>query len=342
MKNIVTEAGLIKHLRNSRVTKFIDLFVEDNRAFLITDYVEGIALNKIPKDKINDNLIVTTMKQMLEILDYIHSLSPPIIHRDFTLDNLIINSQNQITLIDFNVACHLESKYSNSVPGKIAFMAPEQFAGNPCPQSDIYSFGASLYALITGIEPEPLTQLKLESNSDISIKHKIYKEPILFTHQGLSGPASLKASLYFDEADIIKINWLPDFSLNDSFYDTNNLNIKLENFLNLHLPKRLTAALIDKHNFKNLKLNELKRKYFSDIINLLQNYEVKPVSTIGYQKAEVTKFGVDTDELYSNSMEVKSVKGLYFIGEVVDVTGDLGGYNFQWAWSSGYVAGLNV
>ena len=79
----------------------------------------------------------------------------------------------------------------------------------------------------------------VSSNIFISIKHKIYKEPILFTHQGLSGPASLKASLYFDEADIIKINWLPDFSLNDSFYDTNNLNIKLENFLNLHLPKRL-------------------------------------------------------------------------------------------------------
>ncbi len=174
----------------------------------------------------------------------------------------------------------------------------------------------------------------------IKCRHKIFNDPILFTHQGLSGPASLKASLYWQENDVIKIDWLPNIDFQEIVHNSQSLNI--ENLLNTYLPKRLTLKFLEKHNLANLQINQLKKQNLKDFIELLHNYEIKPISTIGYQKAEVTKYGVDTDGLLANSMEVKSVKGLYFIGEVIDVTGELGGYNFQWAWSSGYAAGLSV
>ena len=115
----------------------------------------------------------------------------------------------------------------------------------------------------------------------------------------------------------------------------------LKNFLKEHLPTRLCDILCA-HFLENKPLNQFSPKHLQDIARLLHHWEVIPQGTEGYAKAEVTAGGVDTDELSSKTMETKKVPGLYFIGEVVDVTGHLGGFNFQWAWGSGFAAGQYV
>ncbi len=199
LQHIITEASLIKQLNHPKIVKFKDLFVEENRAYLISNYIEGITLNKYPQEKVNEALLIKIMRQLLEILEYIHSQNPPIIHRDFTNDNLIINEDNEITLIDFNVACQLESKFANTIPGKTIFMPPEQFQGNPCPQSDLYAFGICLYILITGSEPEPLTQVKATLNNNEAIANIIFNATALNIEQrSVSASQILKDNLFLN------------------------------------------------------------------------------------------------------------------------------------------------
>jgi predicted Rossmann fold flavoprotein len=114
-----------------------------------------------------------------------------------------------------------------------------------------------------------------------------------------------------------------------------------KNVLSEILPKRFAELFCDHYSF-NGNLSELSEKRLKSIVDTLQGWQIFPESTVGFRKAEVTKGGVDTNELSSKTMQSKKIEGLYFIGEVVDVTGQLGGYNFQWAWSSGFVAGESV
>jgi len=177
-------------------------------------------------------------------------------------------------------------------------------------------------------------------------KHS-FRENVLFTHAGLSGPAALQASLYWDSEDPITLNLLPDFKpgeLEKWFQKKKEKGVKSEvkTLLAELLPSRLADRLCELELEAHVNLLQISGTKIREFCTQLQHFTFIPDSTIGYSKAEVTRGGVDTDELSSKTMECKKVKGLYFIGEVVDVTGQLGGYNFQWAWSSGYVAGQFV
>jgi predicted Rossmann fold flavoprotein len=188
---------------------------------------------------------------------------------------------------------------------------------------------------------EPLSGVSVESN--VSNQRISFKENILFTHRGLSGPAILQISSYWKPGEAITIDLLPDTDLVSVITDrqSRNANTLLKTLLNESLPKRLVSALLDQELLEK-PLQELSKSRIQQIADMFKNWQVKPGGTEGYRTAEVTLGGVDCDELSSKTMESKKHEGLYFIGEVVDVTGWLGGYNFQWAWSSGWCAGQVV
>ena len=167
-----------------------------------------------------------------------------------------------------------------------------------------------------------------------------FREAMLFTHRGLSGPAILQLSSYWKEGEEISLNLLPDADLFSLLTQQRQSNPKqqLQSALSQHLPKRLAEYFCTQHQLHR-SLAETGNKAIRKLADTLHNWQLTPSGTEGYRTAEVTRGGVDTHVLSSQNMEVKSIPGLYFIGEVVDVTGWLGGYNFQWAWSSGYAAG---
>ncbi len=170
---------------------------------------------------------------------------------------------------------------------------------------------------------------------------KSFRENILFTHRGLSGPAILQISNYWKKEKFIQIDLLPEFDALKLLEKDRSSKQKVSNFLSKHLPNRF-AEEFTKLNFQNKPINQLSNREIQQISEKLNNWKVRFDDTEGWHKAEVTLGGIDTDEISSQTMESKRIKGLYFIGEVLDVTGWLGGYNFQWAWSSGYVAGNSV
>ncbi|WP_373974750.1 NAD(P)/FAD-dependent oxidoreductase [Chitinibacter sp. SCUT-21] len=174
----------------------------------------------------------------------------------------------------------------------------------------------------------------------VSCQNQQFREAVLFTHKGVSGPAILQISSYWQPGEVISIDLIPDLDLQE-FLASANRDALLTTVLSDILPKRFLQVWLErKGEIKPLK--QYSPKVLQALEAELHAWQVKPSGTLGYKKAEVTKGGVDTDELLSKTMMARNVPGLYFIGEVVDVTGWLGGYNFQWAWSSGYVAGMNI
>ena len=165
-----------------------------------------------------------------------------------------------------------------------------------------------------------------------------FKENILFTHRGLSGPAILQISSYWHPGENVSINLLPDTDLGSYLQEKRQAqpNQLLKNTLSRLLPKRFIEIMIENNQLPDTSLAQLSNERITQITTLLQAWLVLPNGTEGYRTAEVTLGGVDTRNLSSKTMEATKITGLYFIGEVVDVTGWLGGYNFQWAWSSAY------
>lgn len=180
-------------------------------------------------------------------------------------------------------------------------------------------------------------------DSQVTCNEGSFRENILFTHTGLSGPASLQASLYWSKGDHVHINLVPGKDMFQEFsqkrQEGNRSEIK--NLLAHYIPKRLAEKLCDLTRVHS-NIHEVPETKLRELCDILHDWRILPGGTVGYKKAEVTRGGVDTDELSSKTMESRKVPGLYFIGEVVDVTGWLGGYNFQWAWASAYVAGQHV
>ena len=169
----------------------------------------------------------------------------------------------------------------------------------------------------------------------VSTNHHSFREQMLFTHRGLSGPAILQISSYWERGKPLRIDLAPDRQVTPSIREakTRNLSTARAAFLGV-LPKRFAERWLELHapeSWTNQDLDWLERD--------LHEWILVPADTEGYEKAEVTAGGVDTDELSSKTMESRKVPGLFFIGEVVDVTGHLGGFNFQWAWASAAAAG---
>lgn len=171
-----------------------------------------------------------------------------------------------------------------------------------------------------------------------------FKEAMLFTHRGLSGPSMLQVSSYWEAGDPVQINLIPEHDGEIWMQEKRNENPDslLSTSLATLFPKRVAQTLIDWYQWPNKPMKQYNPNELLSMGNQLNNWQVKPNGTEGYRTAEVTLGGVDTDELSSKTMMAKKVEGLFFIGEVVDVTGWLGGYNFQWAWSSGWAAGQVV
>jgi predicted Rossmann fold flavoprotein len=166
-----------------------------------------------------------------------------------------------------------------------------------------------------------------------------FLENILFTHFGLSGPAILQISLHWHSGEMIRIQLHPDIKWEEKIQSAKKSNPRqnIFDFLSQILPKSFVEVLLAE--FKTPPtLQELSHQQIRLLANRLENWELIPTSTGGYSKAEVTRGGVSTDELQSATLESRKIPGLYFIGEVVDVSGWLGGYNFQWAWASGCAA----
>ena len=178
---------------------------------------------------------------------------------------------------------------------------------------------------------------------ELSCAGASFRENMLFTHRGLSGPAALQISNYWQPGTLITVNLLPDLLLVDYLLLQKSKQAKalLKTVLSAHLAKSLVSELqaIFWSEYAQTPLAEIPDKKLRFITEQLQCLKLKPAGTEGYRTAEVTLGGVDTHELNSKTMESKKQPGLFFIGEVVDVTGWLGGYNFQWAWSSAYTAG---
>ncbi len=178
----------------------------------------------------------------------------------------------------------------------------------------------------------------------VSCKGAHFRESLLITHRGLSGPAILQISSYWQPGDAIHINLLPDLDATALLLAHRHSASLLPNLLAQYLPRRFAQAWSETiAAVQPLRpLQQYSERELQQIAAQLHDWQVTPSGTVGYKKAEVTLGGVDTRELSSKTMQAKKVPGLYFIGEVVDVTGHLGGFNFQWAWASGYAAGQFV
>jgi predicted Rossmann fold flavoprotein len=170
---------------------------------------------------------------------------------------------------------------------------------------------------------------------------KEFRENILITHRGLSGPAILQISTYWRSGESISLNLLPTEDILGILLQNRNSSVELANLLSRLLPKRFAQAWCELYA-DSRPLKQYTEREFHDIAQKIHRMRFNPSGTEGYRKAEVTAGGVATAELSSRTMEARRIPGLYFIGEVVDVTGELGGYNFQWAWASGHAAGQHV
>jgi predicted Rossmann fold flavoprotein len=213
-------------------------------------------------------------------------------------------------------------------------------------------FGLPMIETRPGLVPLTLDQGLLESVAPLSgiaapaeLRHgkTAFREALLFTHRGLSGPAILQISSYWREGDEITVDIEPDIDLMAHLKAAKQANGRqsAQTALSEVLPKRLAQYLVERAAVTG-NMADMSDKVLTKLVDAAQNWKVKPSGSEGYRTAEVTLGGIDTAALDSKTMQAKTVPGLYFIGECVDVTGWLGGYNFQWAWASGFAAGESL
>lgn len=315
--------------------------------------------------------IISLLKNEAHLLgvDLIYPMKITKVHvkdKDLSLD-LVSKTKTQL---DFNIKKNFGCESNRKV-----FEADKLIiatGGLSIPQLGTSSFGYDLARLLDinvidtepGLVPLLLNNRLLNENTGLSFDVKLenkrmsFRENILITHKGLSGPATLQISNYWQPKEEISMNLCPDLNVENYLlnHKKNNPNQKLSKLISEIRQKKNIATFTNKidrdfifsKNFLKsfseiFPLDKNIQEYSDDKLKelslLLNSMKFKPTNYEGYEKAEVTKGGIDTKELDQKTMQVKSCDGLYFIGELVDVTGWLGGYNFQWAWSSGFLAG---
>ncbi|MBV6540335.1 NAD(P)/FAD-dependent oxidoreductase [Ursidibacter maritimus] len=178
----------------------------------------------------------------------------------------------------------------------------------------------------------------------VTNREKTFVNQMLFTHRGLSGPAILQISNYWDMGETVEIDLLPSESIYDILQELRQSSPKLQlkTVLSRHFPKKLVELWFEQKLLEDKVIAQLTKQNMDFLVNFIHHWQFLPNGTEGYRTAEVTMGGVDTNYISSKTMEVKNTQGLYFIGEVLDVTGWLGGYNFQWAWSSAYACAMGI
>jgi len=267
-----------------------------------------------------------------------------------------VNRDEQTEAVGFSIATNLGNFQSSSLVIATGGLSIAPLGATDFGYRIARQFGLRIEPARPGLVPMtlgPRMQKKLAKLSGVSVDSLVsyrneqsrqsaeFRENVLITHRGLSGPAILQISTYWRPADPISINLLPDVQAFEVLTENQNSSMELANLLSHYLPKRFAHAWCELYA-PSKPLKQFTAAELREIAQKLHEMQIKPTGTEGFKKAEVTAGGVDTTELSSRTMEAKRVPGLYFIGEVVDVTGQLGGYNFQWAWASGYAAGQSV
>jgi len=248
--------------------------------------------------------------------------------------DVTLNTGEALHTQNFVVACGGKSIPKMGASG-LGYQIAQQF-GLPITQTR-----AGLVPLTFGDTFKPLAGVAVDAR--VSCGGASFDEAVLFTHRGLSGPSILQISSYWVEGQPITLNLWPAGDLLErlrtmrQFSGRRDITTKLAELL----PKRLVTYLAELHEWGG-NLADHSDAALAKVVQAITTWELHPSGTEGYRTAEVTLGGVDTDALSSKTMQAKDVEGLYFIGEVVDVTGWLGGYNFQWAWSSGWAAGVAI
>lgn len=253
---------------------------------------------------------------------------------------------------DFIITANNNSYYCKSLVIATGGLSIPTLGASPWGYQIAEQFGLKVHPTRAGLVPltwhiedkerfESLSGISVDST--VSCNQQSFSENLLFTHRGLSGPAILQISSYWMPGDTIIIKLLPQIDLFQFLLaeQINNSNVTCKTLLSRLLAKRLIEIFYDL-NFINKPIKQYSHSDLMQITETIQNWKVKPNATEGYRTAEVTLGGVDCDEISSKTFEAHRVKNLYFIGEVLDITGWLGGYNFQWAWSSGWAAGQVV
>jgi len=202
-----------------------------------------------------------------------------------------------------------------------------------------YTFTGELKAMFAKLSGNAIPAI-------ISVGKASFKEALLFTHRGLSGPVVLQISNYWEQSDPICVNLLPDINLPELLHDAKHNQPKslARTILAQFLPKKVVLEFerLWWPEYQDRALADWPNTHIERVGNLFNSWQIVPAGTEGYRTAEVTLGGVDTNEISSKTMEAKNQQGLYFIGEVVEVTGHLGGFNFQWAWSSAYACAQSL
>ncbi len=252
----------------------------------------------------------------------------------------------------FLVRCHHELYQCESLVVATGGLSIPTLGSSPFGYQIAQQFGLNVYPTRAGLVPFTLhsqDKHRLEGLSGISVESVVscnsqsFQEDMLFTHRGLSGPAMLQISSYWRPGDTLSVMLLPHVDLHAELKRAacELPNTSLKTALAKVIAKRLLGVFYER-DILDKPLKQFTEKQLRDIAHILQQWSIKPNATEGYRTAEVTLGGVDCDEISSRSFEANKVPGLFFIGEVLDVTGWLGGYNFQWAWSSGWAAGQVV
>ncbi|CZG97405.1 TPA: NAD(P)/FAD-dependent oxidoreductase [Legionella pneumophila] len=266
--------------------------------------------------------------------------------------NTVIEQIQKTNDYSFKISTTKERFHCHSVVIATGGLSIPTMGASPFAYKIAEQFNIKVWPTRAGLVPFTLDVLEKDRlsvlsgigvDSLVNNERNQFREHILFTHRGLSGPAILQLSSYWYPGEKICVNLLPEHNLLESLKTARaeTPHKQLNSVLSMYLPKRVVEVFIPQ-KLGEKKLADSSNKDLETISHLLQNWVVKPNGTEGYRTAEVTIGGVDCHAISSKTMEANNVPGLYFIGEALDVTGWLGGYNFQWAWSSGWAAGQVV
>ena len=328
-------------------------FISNNPKFIksaLSRYTQNDFINLIKKHQIKFH-----EKKLGQLFcDYSAQQIVEMLLKECELANVILKKEFKVTDIDKEKDQYLVSTINEIYSSQSLIIAT---GGLSVPKIGATSFGyeiakkfdldviETLPALVPLTFNEKILEMckeltGLSVEAIVSFNKVLFQEGMLFTHRGLSGPSILQISSYWKQGDNIKVNLSPKLNVYQFLEEKRKLNPKFDigNIIGEILPKRL-AQIICNENKVTGNISEISNKILKQLSDAVNTWVINPTGSEGYRTAEVTLGGINTKELSSQTMMSTKHKGLYFIGEVIDVTGHLGGYNFQWAWSSGYVAG---